>query len=58
MKETKVFQRQFHQEEDKNKKVSFFHLGPKNDWKKILNSDLKLKIEKAFEQDLKELSYL
>ena len=44
--------------EDKNKKVSFFHLGPKNDWKKILNSDLKLKIEKAFEQDLKELSYL
>jgi len=44
--------------EDKNKKVPFFHLGPKNDWKKILNSDLKLKIEKAFEQDLKELSYL
>ena len=44
--------------EDKNKKVPFLHLGPKNDWKKILNSDLKLKIEKAFEQDLKELSYL
>ena len=44
--------------EDKNKKVSFFHLGPKNDWKKILNRDLKFKIEKAFEQDLKELSYL
>ena len=44
--------------EDKNKKVPFFHLGPKNDWKKILNRDLKLKIEKAFEQDLKELSYL
>ena len=44
--------------EDKNKKISFFHLGPKNDWKKILNSDLKIKIEKSFEKDLKELSYL
>tara|TARA_X000000368_G_scaffold371092_1_gene320688 strand:- start:203 stop:1060 length:858 start_codon:yes stop_codon:yes gene_type:complete len=44
--------------EDKNKKISFFHLGPKNDWKKILNRDLKIKIEKSFEKDLKELSYL
>ena len=43
---------------DKNKKISFFHLGPRNDWKKILNSELKLKIEKTFEKDLKELSYL
>jgi hypothetical protein len=43
---------------DKNKKISFFHLGPKNDWKKFLNRELKIKIEKTFEKDLKELSYL
>jgi len=43
---------------DKNKKISFFNLGPKNDWKKILNRDLRIKIEKTFEKDLKELSYL
>ena len=43
---------------DKNKKISFFHLGPKNNWRKILNRDLKVKIEKTFEKDLKELSYL
>ena len=44
--------------EDKNKKIPFFHLGPKNDWKKILNEDLKIKLEKKFEKELKELSYI
>ena len=44
--------------EDKNKKIPFFHLGPKNDWKKILNEDLKVKLEKKFEKELKELSYI
>lgn len=40
------------------KKISFFHLGPKNDWRKMLNEELKLKLNKTFEKDLKELSYL
>ena len=43
--------------EDKNKKIPFFNLGPKNDWKKIINNDLKGKLESIFEKDLKELSY-
>ena len=44
--------------ENKNKKIPFFHLGPKNDWKTILNKDLKIKLEKLFEKELKELSYV
>ena len=43
--------------EKKDKKIPFFNLGPKNDWKKILNDDFKLKLENVFEKDLKELSY-
>ena len=44
--------------ENKNKKIPFFYLGPKNDWKKILNENLKVKIENEFEKELKELSYI
>jgi hypothetical protein len=44
--------------ETKNKKIPFFYLGPKNDWKKILNENLKVKIENEFEKELKELSYI
>ena len=43
--------------EKKDKKIPFFNLGPKNDWKKIINEDFKLKLENAFGKDLKELSY-
>ncbi len=43
--------------EDKEKKIPFFNLGPKNNWKEIMNEDLKLKLENIFEKDLKELSY-
>ena len=43
--------------EDKNKKVPFFNLGPKNDWKKILDTNYKEKIEKIFEKDLRDLKY-
>ena len=44
--------------ENKNKKVPFFNLGPKNDWKKILDEDLKVKLDKIFEKELKELHYI
>ena len=44
--------------ENKNKKIPFFFLGPKNDWKNILNKNLKVEIENKFEKELKELSYI
>jgi len=44
--------------EDKDKKIPFFNLGPKNNWKQIISDDLKIKLETIFEKDLKELSYL
>ena len=40
-----------------NEKITFFNLGPKNDWRKILNEDLKNRINQVFEKNLKELSY-
>ncbi|MAJ65700.1 MAG: sulfotransferase [Candidatus Pelagibacter sp.] len=43
---------------NKNKKIPFFFLGPKNDWKNILNKNLKVEIENKFEKELKELSYI
>ena len=43
--------------ENKDKKIPFFNLGPKNNWKEILSEDLKVKMDKIFEKKLKELSY-
>jgi len=43
--------------EDKDKKIPFFNLGPKNNWKEIMNDDLKIKLENIFQKDLKKLSY-
>ena len=40
------------------KRIKFFFLGPKNDWKKILNSSTSSLIEKEFEKEMKELKYL
>ncbi|WP_435085930.1 sulfotransferase domain-containing protein [Candidatus Pelagibacter bacterium nBUS_33] len=41
---------------DLNKK--FFKLGPKNDWKNLLEPEIKSKIEKAFGNEMRELRYL
>ncbi len=41
-----------------NKQIPFFFLGPKNDWKKILNDNMKKKLNKVFEKNLKELGYI
>ena len=43
--------------EDRQKKIPFFNLGPKNDWKKILDEKIRKKIELVFEKDLNELNY-
>tara|TARA_Y100000590_G_scaffold381670_1_gene450993 strand:- start:155 stop:1036 length:882 start_codon:yes stop_codon:yes gene_type:complete len=40
------------------KKNIFFNLGPKNDWKKILNRKHANLIEKNFYSEMKELNYL
>jgi hypothetical protein len=40
-----------------NEKIPFFFLGPKNDWKEILSDDLKIKLNKTYKKNLKELSY-
>ncbi len=40
------------------KKIPFFYLGPKNNWKKILKKDIQHNIEKNFNQSLKDLNYI
>ena len=40
------------------KKIPFFNLGKKNDWKKIISLEIKDKIENAFKEEMKELGYL
>ena len=42
---------------DRNKKIPFFNLGPKNNWKEIISDELKLKLNNTFKKDLEELSY-
>ena len=39
------------------KNISFFHLGPKNDWKKMLDENYQKKLNSIFAVDLKELGY-
>ena len=45
-------------QKNKQNKIKFFKLGPENDWRKILDKDLKEKLNKVFEKNLDELSYL
>ena len=40
------------------KKIPFFNLGPKNDWKKMLDEKIRKKIEEAFKKEMVELGYL
>ena len=40
------------------KKIPFFNAGPKNNWKKNLDSKIADKIEKAFKTEMEELKYL
>ena len=42
-------------QKNKKKKITFFNLGPKNDWRKILNEDSKEKIYKIFKNEIDEL---
>ena len=44
--------------EKTGEKIPFFNLGPKNDWKKSLDSKTRYKIEKSFKKEMEELGYL
>ena len=52
------FSEAINSQKNKNKKIVFFNLGPDNDWKKILNEKLKNKLNKKYEKQLEELSYI
>ena len=39
-------------------KKKFFNLGPNNKWQKYLSKDIQKEIEKAFQEEMKELNYL
>ena len=43
---------------DLGKTVKFFNLGPKNNWKNLLSSEIKNKIETSFQKEMLELGYL
>jgi hypothetical protein len=45
-------------DEKTGKKIPFFNLGPKNDWKKKLDTKIAEKLEKAFKSEMEELGYL
>ena len=40
-----------------SKKIPFFHLGPKNDWKSIFDKRYQKKLNIIFENNLRELNY-
>ena len=44
--------------EKAKKKVDFFHLGKKNNWKILLNETLEKKIREKFHDEMKELNYI
>ena len=39
-------------------RIPFFNLGPKNNWKKSLDSKIRYRLEKAFKKEMEELGYL
>jgi len=41
-----------------NKKVNFFHLGRKNNWKNLLDQEMEKKIREEFHNEMKELKYI
>ena len=44
--------------EKTSKKVDFFHLGEKNNWKNLLSLEMEKKIRTAFDKEMKELKYI
>ena len=42
----------------KNNKKTFFFLGPNNNWENLLPIDIRINLENAFQNEMKELKYL
>lgn len=40
-----------------DKKVKFFNMGPKNNWKNVLPKDIQIKMNDYYKEDLKNLGY-
>ena len=51
------FQEAAYSQKDK-KKINFFNLGKKNDWKNLLNPEIEKKIRIEFNKEMKELNYI
>ena len=45
-------------EKDANKKINFFYLGKKNNWKNLLDLKIEKKIRETFRKKMKELNYI
>ena len=43
---------------DDKRKKTFFKLGKKNDFRKLLNEKIKYRLEKEFKKEMRELNYL
>jgi len=43
---------------DANKKINFFYLGKKNNWKNLLDPKIEKKIRETFRKEMKELNYI
>ncbi len=43
---------------NEDKKIKFFHLGPNNNWKKLLDRNISKEIEKKYSKEMIELGYL
>ena len=44
--------------DNNGKLIPFFNLGPKNNWRKLLDNKIKIQLEKAFKKEMEELKYL
>ena len=42
----------------KNKKIKFFYLGKDNNWRKLLDKSIILRIEEKFKKEMIELNYI
>ena len=40
------------------KKINFFYLGKKNNWKNLLDPKIERKIRETFRKEMKELNYI
>ena len=47
-----------HKDQKTGKVSTFFNLGSKRDWTKLLDKNIVIELEKTFNEEMKELGYL